>query len=340
MSEWLHRSQASTWSQVVAHATHISMAPWDSEAWRHHRGFDQKQKLHISMCIPGFITVWGSSMDHRCQNGLLWYCRSQWLFEEVQFRKWSFPLLGSLLLPRAWGIPPLSGSFGAESIVCMNSRLLYIIPLPHPAVPTEQWQHVDLSLSSISAIKSPVLPLSPALFFLLFLPPPHHIFACCRVDPSLGLLGCLPANWSHWQCLEFWRDQEYLGEALYCIVYRCVILIYVLENDSKQLTEFFTPKGSILDTNHHQWRDLCHNASTFKNVRRGLSWMPVVQSVVILILLSIKDYQPLYERKVGESWGSSHVMVMVISSIKCLLLTRLVLWWFISSWMVQKRTDF
>lgn len=40
MSEWLHRSQASTWSQVVAHATHISMAPRDSKAWRHHRGFD------------------------------------------------------------------------------------------------------------------------------------------------------------------------------------------------------------------------------------------------------------------------------------------------------------
>lgn len=178
MSEWLHRSQASTWSQVVAHATHISMAPWDSEAWRHHRGFDQQQKLHISMCIPGFITVWGSSMDHRCQNGLLWYCRSQWLFEEVQFRKWSFPLLGSLLLPRAWGIPPLSGSFGAESIVCMNSRLLCIIPLPHPAVPTEQWQHVDLSLihqchqvSSSASIPSSVF------FFYFYHLPITYLFA-------------------------------------------------------------------------------------------------------------------------------------------------------------------
>lgn len=212
------------------------MTPWGSKACRCHWGFGQKPRLHMSTWISGFITVWASSMDHT-KMASCGIANHGGPLRRSNAESQTFLILDLYCCLEPGGSLLLSGRLGDWVCVCLSSRLLYTIPLPHPAVPTG-WMTAcrpESSLSPMTTIASPALPLSLALFFSIFSTCPSHICslqwrtlagACLS---GFQLAGAVGSVWN------FEGDKEYLCEALYCSIYRCVILIYVLENDFRQM---------------------------------------------------------------------------------------------------------
>lgn len=132
---------------------HSHQVFWCRKAQGHHQGIRQWHRLHPSTWISDFIMTWGSSMDHRYQDGLGGILGFRDLLRSpIQTVKLSTSQAS--IVDQSQKHPAARWKVVGWVCVCLSSRTLCTIRLILLGNGSELTS--ALSLSPVTAIKSPV----------------------------------------------------------------------------------------------------------------------------------------------------------------------------------------